>query len=92
MGDGDSVLVVVLTRGLTFAFSNPLLQSEKIDPQGEYIRKWVPEIAEVKDNKRIHNQYGRGFCEASRQEWISRAMVDHKESRDRALTRYIRTR
>ncbi|KAK5239315.1 DNA photolyase phr1, partial [Exophiala xenobiotica] len=43
-----------------FRIFNPLLQSEKFDPNGEYIRKWVPELAEIKDNKGIHDPYGRG--------------------------------
>jgi len=28
-----------------FRIFNPVLQSEKFDPDGEYIRKWVPELA-----------------------------------------------
>lgn len=30
-----------------FRIFNPVLQSEKFDPDGEYIRKWVPELASV---------------------------------------------
>jgi deoxyribodipyrimidine photo-lyase len=30
-----------------FRIFNPRLQSERFDPQGEYIRRWVPELANV---------------------------------------------
>jgi len=32
-----------------FRIFNPLLQSKKFDPDGEYIRRWVPELARVAD-------------------------------------------
>ncbi|KAH0562850.1 hypothetical protein GP486_002537, partial [Trichoglossum hirsutum] len=41
-----------------FRIFNPLLQSEKFDIEGEYIRKWVPELREVR-GKAIHDPYGR---------------------------------
>ncbi len=30
-----------------FRIFNPILQGKKFDPQGQYIRRWVPEIAEL---------------------------------------------
>ena len=30
-----------------FRIFNPLLQSKKFDPEGKYIRRWVPELADV---------------------------------------------
>lgn len=30
-----------------FRIFNPMLQAEKFDPEGEYIRKWVPELARL---------------------------------------------
>ena len=30
-----------------FRIFNPFLQSEKFDPDGEYIRKWVPELSNL---------------------------------------------
>ncbi|KAH7034623.1 putative Deoxyribodipyrimidine photo-lyase [Microdochium trichocladiopsis] len=41
-----------------FRIFNPLLQSEKFDPQGEYIRKWIPELKGVQ-GAAIHDPYGR---------------------------------
>lgn len=36
-----------------FRIFNPILQSEKFDSQGKFIRQWVPELAPL-DNKTIH--------------------------------------
>ena len=70
-----------------FRIFNPLLQSEKFDLDGSYIRKWVPELAEI-SGKAIHDPYGRGAEAAAKKNGYPRAMVNHKESRDRALARY----
>lgn len=40
-----------------FRIFNPLLQSQKFDPSGEYIRKYIPELAHIKD-KSIHQPQG----------------------------------
>jgi deoxyribodipyrimidine photo-lyase len=65
-----------------------LLQSEKFDVKGDYIRKWVPELAEIKDGKGIHDPYGRGFAKVCEKSGYPRPIVDHKEARERCLTRY----
>ncbi|KIW69793.1 hypothetical protein PV04_02125 [Phialophora macrospora] len=70
-----------------FRIFNPLLQSEKFDPDGEYIRKWIPELAGIKD-KGIHDPYGRGHAKIAEKNGYPRPMVDHKEARERALARY----
>jgi deoxyribodipyrimidine photo-lyase len=36
-----------------FRIFNPVLQSRKFDPNGDYIRKWIPELREL-DAKNIH--------------------------------------
>lgn len=33
-----------------FRIFNPILQGEKYDPKGTYVRKWVPELAALPDN------------------------------------------
>ncbi|KAL6241540.1 DNA photolyase phr1 [Rhinocladiella similis] len=71
-----------------FRIFNPLLQSEKFDPQGEYIRKWVPELADIKDSKGIHDPYNRGYEKMAKANGYPRPMVDHKTCRERALARY----
>ena len=32
-----------------FRVFNPILQGEKFDPDGVYVRRWVPELAEIAD-------------------------------------------
>ncbi|CAH0029818.1 unnamed protein product [Clonostachys rhizophaga] len=70
-----------------FRIFNPLLQSEKFDPDGEYIRKWVPELASVQ-GKAIHEPYGRGAEAAAKKNGYPRPIVVHKEVREKALSAY----
>ncbi|KAI0096677.1 CDP photolyase [Nemania sp. FL0031] len=70
-----------------FRIFNPLLQSEKFDPDGTYIRKWVPELGEVK-GKAIHDPYGRGAEALAKKKGYPKPIVDHKDSRERALSAY----
>lgn len=70
-----------------FRIFNPLLQSEKHDPEGEYIRKWIPELKEVK-GKAIHDPYGRGEGKLAEKVGYPKVVVEHKFARDRALARY----
>ncbi|EXJ61509.1 deoxyribodipyrimidine photo-lyase [Cladophialophora yegresii CBS 114405] len=70
-----------------FRIFNPLLQSEKFDLEGNYIRKWIPELAGIKD-KGIHDPYGRGYAKIAEVNGYPRPMVDHKKARERALARY----
>lgn len=37
-----------------FRIFNPVSQSERFDPSGDFIRKWVPELAHL-SNRQIHN-------------------------------------
>jgi len=43
-----------------FRIFNPVLQSAKFDSNGEYIRKWVPELRDV-DAKDIHAPWEKGI-------------------------------
>ncbi|KAL0256532.1 DNA photolyase phr1 [Diplodia seriata] len=70
-----------------FRIFNPLLQSEKFDPDGEYIRKWLPELKDVK-GKAIHDPYGRGAEDIAKKNGYPRPIVEHKACRERALARY----
>lgn len=71
-----------------FRIFNPLLQSEKFDATGQYIRKWVPELREIQDNKGIHDPYGRGLEGAATKAGYPKPMVEHKVAREKALARY----
>ncbi len=63
-----------------FRIFNPITQSKKFDPQGEYIKKWVPELAHLSAPE-IHNPKDRrGYPEP---------IIDLKSSRERALGIYM---
>lgn len=70
-----------------FRIFNPLLQSEKFDADGEYIRKWVPELKGVK-GKAIHDPYARGAEAQAKNAGYPRPIVEHKGARERALAAY----
>ncbi|KAL8761784.1 MAG: hypothetical protein Q9184_002145 [Pyrenodesmia sp. 2 TL-2023] len=70
-----------------FRVFNPYLQGERFDAEGEYIRKWVPELKGVR-GKAIHDPYGRGAGREAKMAGYPKPCVVHKESRERALKRY----
>lgn len=70
-----------------FRIFNPLLQSEKFDGDGVYIRTWVKELEGIQ-GKAIHDPYGRGKGEEARSAGYPERIVPHKESRERCLERY----
>lgn len=75
-----------------FRIFNPILQSEKFDQDGDYIRKWIPEIAKL-PSKYIHKPWeapeeilhtahvrlGKTYPEP---------MIDHMIARQRALAAF----
>jgi deoxyribodipyrimidine photo-lyase len=63
-----------------FRIFNPVSQSEKFDPQGRYIRRWVPELADLSD-KQIHDPEPV----ARRQMKYPDPIVDLRSSRQRAI-------
>lgn len=75
-----------------FRIFNPTLQGKRFDPNGEFVKKYVPELSKLPE-KWIHNPW-----EAPEEELISagvylgktypRPIVDHKKSRDEAMKRY----
>ena len=60
----------------------PLSQSEKFDA-GDYIREWVPELADL-DDPYIHDPEAHG-CKP---EDYPAKLIGHKEARERALANY----
>lgn len=59
---------------------NPVLQGEKFDPHGAYVRKWVPELKDVATDF-IHKPWEMSVPPKA----YPRRMVDHAVARDRAL-------
>lgn len=77
-----------------FRIFNPVLQGEKFDPQGHYVRQWVPELAAM-PNKYLHQPWNApGDVLASAKvalgEDYPKPIVDHKEARELALAHYQR--
>lgn len=64
-----------------FRIFNPVLQSKKFDPHGEYLRRWLPELASVNG-------------EAPHAPWMQtkvrypKPIVDYRDSREQALAAY----
>ncbi|PWY54248.1 deoxyribodipyrimidine photolyase [Legionella qingyii] len=72
-----------------FRIFNPILQGEKFDPQGQYVKTWVPELAQV-SSKWVHKPW-----EAPQNELLITLgkdypfpIVDHNLARKRALQLY----
>jgi deoxyribodipyrimidine photo-lyase len=75
-----------------FRVFNPLLQGEKFDPEGAYVRRWVPELKRLpapldppplgaRRLKSTGVELGRDYPEP---------VIDHKTGREGALTAYAR--
>ena len=62
-----------------FRVFNPTAQGEKFDPAGDYVRRWVPELADTPDPHRLKGGRPAGYPEP---------IVDHAAERIEALRRY----
>jgi len=71
-----------------FRVFNPVLQGERFDPGGAYVRRWVPELAGVPDRYVHHPWDDPGGAPAR----YPPPMVDHAEERAEALRRYDEVR
>ncbi|MCU0483303.1 MAG: DNA photolyase family protein [Chloroflexi bacterium] len=64
---------------------NPVLQGRRFDPEGSWVRRWVPEVAGLPD-AHVHAPWGaareppRGY---------PAPIVDHAQARARAIARYM---
>jgi deoxyribodipyrimidine photo-lyase len=67
-----------------FRIFNPITQSQKFDSEGDFIRKWVPELRHVK-GKQIHSPHD---AKVPIKLDYPPPIVEHKLSRERALSRY----
>ncbi len=71
-----------------FRVFNPVTQGKRFDPHGDYVRRWVPELAHL-DGDAVHEPwrsrdgYVRGY---------PARIVDHAAERKDALCRYHRAR
>ena len=65
-----------------FRIFNPISQGERFDPQGSYVRQWIPELRELDDDA-VHSPWTLGLLNP----YIP-PMVDHAEERLVSLDRY----
>ncbi len=66
-----------------FRIFNPTSQGKKFDPDGTYVRRWVPELADV-PAKNIHTPWEMAEPPAG----YPAPIVDHAEERTESLRRY----
>ncbi|HEV2675457.1 MAG TPA: deoxyribodipyrimidine photo-lyase [Aliidongia sp.] len=73
-----------------FRIFNPLLQGRKFDPNGDYIRRWVPELAGI-DGDRIHEPGNESSARRTSKAGAAAyppPMIDLMAGRDRALAAF----
>lgn len=75
-----------------FRVFNPFGQGEKFDPNGDYVRKWVPELKDL-PNKYIHQPWTApkevlGKAGVALGQNYPEPIVDHKQARERVLEAY----
>lgn len=75
-----------------FRIFNPILQSQKFDPQGNFIRTWVPELADVPE-KFIHTPWLMPSAVQSTSNCLigkdyPTPIIDHQQAKKRTLSAY----
>lgn len=73
-----------------FRIFNPDLQSRKFDPEGRYIQRWVPELADLAP-KALHDAAALPQTSGCPDTYPP-PMVDHRKARDEALTAFAQLR
>lgn len=71
-----------------FRVFNPVSQGLRFDPSGEYVRRWVPELAHLRGKAahepwKVPDGHAHGYPER---------ILDHAEAREQALARYSAAR
>ncbi|MGY8683795.1 deoxyribodipyrimidine photo-lyase [Bradyrhizobium sp. UFLA05-153] len=79
-----------------FRVFNPVLQGEKFDPDGTYVRRWVPELRHL-PAKLVHQPWQATPIELASAgvelgHNYPRPLVDHAKGRERALAAYAKIR
>jgi len=79
-----------------FRVFNPVAQGRKLDPAGDYVRRWVPELAGLPGDA-VHAPWELGPLELAAAgivagETYPERIVDHAAARDRAIAAYSAAR
>lgn len=79
-----------------FRVFNPVTQGQKFDPNGDYVRRWVPELARV-PVKFIHEPWVMPASEQRRAGCVVGSdyptpIIDHAFARERTLTAYAQAK
>jgi len=79
-----------------FRVFNPILQGEKFDSNGGYVRRWVPELAQLPSGV-IHRPWTAAPLELASAgvelgTTYPAPIIDHREGRERALEAYAKVR
>ncbi|MCE0487194.1 cryptochrome/photolyase family protein [Ornithinimicrobium sediminis] len=71
-----------------FRVFNPVTQGQRFDPDGDYVRRYVPELRHLA-GKTVHEPWAAldGYTEG-----YPEPVVEHKEAREEALRRYEQAR
>lgn len=71
-----------------FRVFNPTAQGERFDPEGTYVRRWLPELSHL-EGTRAHQPWASadGYAQG-----YPKPIVNHAEERTEALLRYQRAR
>ena len=75
-----------------FRVFNPVTQAEKFDPDGEYIARWVPELAQLPLPARFAPWTEPEGAAALAPGYPARPIVDLAKGRDAALAAYAASR
>jgi len=73
-----------------FRVFNPVLQGERFDRQGAYVRQWVPELADV-DDRHVHQPWSLSAAARAALDYPE-PLVDLKISRQQALDAFAEIR
>jgi deoxyribodipyrimidine photo-lyase len=65
-----------------FRIFNPITQGKRFDPSGDYVRRWVPELAALATN-RVHTPWAAGGAPG-----YPPPIVEHDDARRRALAAF----
>ncbi|KAH7126627.1 FAD binding domain of DNA photolyase-domain-containing protein [Dendryphion nanum] len=73
----------------SYTVFNPVSQAERNDPDGDYIRKWVPELRDVQ-GKAVFAPHARLSKDEFEKLGYPKPHVDWKETKQRAIERFKR--